>query len=329
MAHMFERLREGGWSPVTVQDEYVYTSYFALSHAPFSYEQNWAFIAQETRFGAMKYEDNGLLLTAVIKAEDSGFIFILPPCGDTSDFGLRIAGVAAELAARSTRRVVLRKLPLELYQQVLSTNRFRTIPASAFIHPRDVPEDQFPQVVIDISATLAMQGAKFRRLRNNISYFARQCKPEVLNLRPSICKEVINCIAAWSRNYNQKHAGRSLDAEEPTVDLTAYTVLAEQFAPLIDNSKYFAKVLRVDGCLVAVTLAGISGNDCAAQYVNLSALRVRGCAEFIVLELLRELSRAGLLYLNMGGAETEGQFLFKKKFDVHLLKESFEVEYIQ
>jgi hypothetical protein len=329
MAHMFEQLREVGWSPVTFQDECLYTSYFAHSHAPFSYEQNWAFIAQEARLGAMKYEDEGLLVTAVIKAEDSPFIFILPPCGDTSAFGLRIASIAAELSARSAKRVVLRKLPLELYPQVLLTNKFTIIRPSAFSHPRDAPEDQFPQVVINIAATLAMQGAKFRRLRNNVSYFARQCKPEVLNLDPSICNEVTNCIAAWSRNYNLKHAVRSLDAGEPIVDLTAYTVLAEQFAPLIDNSKYFAKVLLVKGCVVAVTLAGISGNDCAAQYVNLSALRVRGCAEFIVLELLRELSQAGVLYLNMGGAETEGQFLFKKKFDVHLLKESIEMEYLQ
>lgn len=326
---MFELpLLEHGWSPITKHDEPLYASYFAQSDEPYSYEQNWAFITQETRLGGMKYEDNGMLLTAVTKANDSPFIFILPPYGNTHHFSARIEGRLTELSKASAKRLVLRKLSKELCERVLLTKKFTVLPASEFTHPRDVPEDKFPQIVLDVSGTLAMQGSKYRRLRNDLKYFARQCKPEVLDLNPSNCKDVMHLIRDWCQNYNHKNeSGLSL-SEPPIVDLTAYTILADEFASVIDNSEYFAKLVYVGGRLAAFTLAGRSGPYCAAQYVNLSLLRVRGCSEFMLFALLHELSHADVSYLNLGGAETEGQFLYKSKFDVRLVKQSFEVEYI-
>lgn len=324
---MFQQLSLKRWSTVTPQDEPLYGLYFTRSTDPFSYENNWAFITQEVRVGGLKLEDHGMLLTAVVKAHDSPFIFILPPCGDTRDFGAHIVGTAAELVKDSGKRVVLRKLPTELCERVVQTSKFTVLPASAFGHPRDVPEDQFPQVVIDVPATLEMYGSRYRRMRNDLRYFEGQCRPEVLDLHPLNCQEVTEFVHAWCREYNFRHGSGSGADEAVIIDPTAYSILAEQFASAIDNNNYFAKLVRVGGRLAAFTLAGRSGADCAAQYANLSLLRVRGCSEFLLFELLRELWRADISYLNLGGAETEGQFQFKKKFDVRLIKESFEVEY--
>src|SRR4051812_30556247 len=113
----------GGWSPVTIADEPLYTSYFARSNEPYSYENNWGFITQEIRLWAAKYQVDGMLLTAVIKATDSPYIFILPPSGDTSTFSKQIGRIAVDLSAISGRRVVLRKVSAKLCQE-LSTNQF-------------------------------------------------------------------------------------------------------------------------------------------------------------------------------------------------------------
>src|SRR4051794_16545964 len=107
---MVESLSPKGWVPITPQDESLYASYLAHSDNLFSYEHNWAFITQEVRVGGFKYEERGMLLTAVVKATDSPFIFILPPYGDIQHFATRILLPAAELARASGRRVVLRKL---------------------------------------------------------------------------------------------------------------------------------------------------------------------------------------------------------------------------
>lgn len=317
----------GTWEPVTADDEALYAAYFSRSAEPFSYENSWAFIAQEVRLSGLKHERRGMLLTAVSKADDSAFIFILPPSGDTRDFSAHVLEAAAELAATSGRRVVLRKLPPHLREQVLRTGSFTVLPPSAFTHPRDVPEDQFPQVVLDVTSTLQMYGSRYRRMRNDLKFFESHYRPEVVDLDPANVEQVERLIHGWCQEYNRRQALLSGATESNAVDPSAYTVLARQFASAIDNSNYFAKVVRVGSRVAAFTLAGRVGPDCAAQYANLSILRARGCSEFLVLELLRELSAAGIAYLNLGGAETEGQFMFKKKFDVRLIKESFEVEY--
>jgi|SRR5947209_2244623 len=314
-----------GWSPIAPQDEALYEFYLALSVEPFSYEHNWVFITQEARVGGFKYEDGDTLLTAVVKAPASPFIFILPPYGNTRSFGDRIISPTAELSRASNRRVVLRKLSAELRDQVLSTGKFTVLCESSFTHPRDAREDQFPQVVLDVRAILAMEGSYYRRMRNDLRAFERQHRPEVIDPDQTTRAEVIQFIYDWCRDYNRDHAPDVGSSE--IVDPTSHTILAERFIPAIDNLKYFAKLMRVGGRLVAFTLVGRTGPNCAAQYTNLSLLRTRGCSEFILRESLRPLLRAGLSYLNLGGAETEGQFLFKKKFHAHLIKESFEVEY--
>lgn len=324
---MFElEMSAGRWRPFSLEDRALYESYFAQSRELFSYENNWAFIAQETRVGAIRYENEGLFLTAVIKAADSPFIFVLPPCGDTSNFGERIADIASELARSSSKRIVLRKLSEELSAHALETGVFKVLPANAFEHPRDVPEDQFPQVVLDVSRTLEMKGSQYRRIRNDLRSFEREFRPVLVDLDQANLEEVKQFVYDWTEKHNQKAGSTNTDPLSLEVDPTAYTILAERFSSLT-NSEYFPRILRVDGSITAFTLAGRTASNCAAQYVNLSLVRERGSSEFLVVQLLRELSQAGIEYVNLGGAETKGQFKFKSKFTVHLLKRSLELEF--
>jgi hypothetical protein len=324
---MFELELPGSrWSTFSLEDRALYESYFARSMESFSYENNWGFVAQETRVGAIRYEDEGLLITAVVKASDSPFMFILPPCGNTSDFGRRIVDIASELARGSAKRIVLRKLSEELSTQALETGAFKVLHSSAFEHPRDVPEDQFPQVVLDVSRTLAMKGSKYRRIRNDLRSFEREFRPEFVDLDQANLEEVKQFVYDWSDNHNQKLHPNSTDPVNLEVDPTAYTILADRFSSL-KNCDYFPKIVQINGRVTAFTLAGRTSKNSAAQYVNLSLVRERGCSEFLVVELLRELSQAGIEYVNLGGAETEGQFKFKSKFSTHLTKRSLELEF--
>jgi hypothetical protein len=317
-----------GWTQVTVADEGLYESFFAQNTDMFSYENNWAFISQETRNGAIKYHRNGLLLTGVVRHEQSKFRFIFPPLGILGGSEAQLCSILHDLANNSDKRIVFRKLPQHLSDALVRTHKFTSVPANAFTHTRDLPEDIYPQVILNVRDTSRCESAHFVKIRNHLRHFS-QHRPKTVDLTADRIKDVVTLIEAWTEEY--KRRGRYLfgDVSKPlAVDSSAYSIFAHRFADRIDGYNYFSKIVYVDNRAVAFTLAGRTSPRSAALYGSISLTAYRGAAEHLIMQLIEDLATKDVDSLNMGGSETKGLFDFKNKFCTKELRYCYDAEYI-
>lgn len=319
----------GDWLPIVGNDETLYDSYFARSSDGLAYENNWAFIVQETRFGGFRYHQHDLLLTAVSRHSTSPFLFIFPPLGELSVFSGEIERLAAILRRVTGRRIVLRKLLPDLTRSLVGGTTFIPLAASEFTHPRDIPEDVYPQVIISVDDTVALATSKFVKTRNQLKYFSDTWREIVTPPLASHYRvEVANLAELWNAAYRERLASENARADITKVDISAYTIFADVFGGRIDGMRYFGRLLFVGGNPVGFTFAGRVSEQAAALYCSLSLRKFRGAAEYLFVTLLKDLTAAGVRYLNLGGSETQGLFDFKRKFAVTELREACDLEYI-
>jgi hypothetical protein len=326
-------LHSSEWISIAPSDEDLYRRYFQASEDAFSYENNWAFICQETRVMGIRYLHNELLLTATIKHRNSPFIFLLPPlflappC-EVAVTAERIVEIATQLKHSTNKRIVLRKLPADLFCAVIQTGKCLHLPPETFQCPSDVPEDITPQVIVSTQSTVACEGARFVKLRNQLKYFKQKYRPRVVTLSPSVVPDVQSLIAKWSQDYRERTSLRthSSPVSIPSVDNTAYTIFAAIFADRIDNQQYFSKVVYADDVPVGFTFAGRTSSETAALYSSISLTAYRGASDYLMMQILETVLGLGIKWLNLGGAETMGLFNFKTKFAVTALRPSYDAE---
>lgn len=317
------------WTEILAGDEDLYQYYFSKSGDILSYENNWAFICQETRLMGIKYHHNGLLLTATSKDQSSPFMFIFSPLCDRAFAAQQIVDVAARLKAASKKRIVLRKLSPDFLSILLNTDKCMQMDPHAFTHSRDIPEDISPQVIISTATTIACEGPRFRKLRNQLKYFRTQYSPLVNDLKPEIVTQVTRMIAQWHLAQDSRLAtSDSLRPSTLSIDDSAYTLFPALFADKIDNDQYFAKVVYVNDSLIGFAFAGRTSPESAALYASISLTAYRGSSEYLLIEMLRAVSAADIKWLNLGGAETEGLFRAKTKYAVASLRPSYDAEVI-
>lgn len=320
------------WKPLTAAKELSYARYFASSDDAESYENSWAFVAQETRAGGWTLETKGALLTATIKSPDSPFVFMLPPIWDRNTASaLEVAhtmlGAAGPLARLTGRRIIARKMPSDLYGAMHKATGCVTVEPRTFTCSNDVPEDIYPQVVVPTDTTL--QGARFMRLRGHIHSFVRTCAPVVRQLAADNIEDVRSLVASWRKDYDDRvlGQGRVFDVDRLSADGSAYTYLAERFAHRVDGKRYISfLVYTASGHPVGFGFAVRLSPTTAALYGSLTATEYRGASEFLITTMFEQLAEVGVRYLNMGGSETEGLFRFKSKFGAVRLRPSFDVE---
>lgn len=329
-----EGLLDAGWTRISAADESIYRSFFADSADSLSYENTWAFIRQETRVWGYRYHDGDILITATIKQPDSPFILILPPLIRAPDqTNAAVAGrcvkLASSLRRMTHRRVVFRKLPLDWFARAMETGWCVQRYPHEFLCPRDVPEDILPQVIISCPSTLSCQGAAFAKVRHHLNQFRRIHRPRFLPLSTSAEQDVRELVERWNREYTD----RVLSSNESgilqlAIDNSAYTIFASEFAGRIDNDRYFAVILYSENTPVGFIFAERVTHESAALYCSVSLTAYKGSSECLMMELLRLLVASGVKWLNLGGAETEGLFKFKCKFDAKALRPSHDAEVV-
>jgi hypothetical protein len=316
-----------GWVRITADDEELYQYYYDKSADQLSYENNWAFVCQESRFFGIRYHHSGLLLTAVLKYDASPFLFVFPPlCADNISVN-EISKITRRLKVSAETRVILRKLPDWLFSLVMNSGMFVQVMPDVFHHPRDCPEDIKPQVIINVGPSLACAAARFARIRNHIRHFRQVYTPKVKDLSYDLVEDVVTLVERWNLERNEQWR-RKLDTDivSMSVDTAAYVVFARTFAGRIDKQRYFAKVVYVNGIASGFIFVGRTARHSAALYSSISLTSFRGSAEYLLQEVLAELVTADITLLNLGGAETDGLFRFKAKFDVSALRQSYDAE---
>ena len=314
------------WTTITSDDEMLYSSFFARTEDPFLYENNWAFFSQEARFGGIKYVRNDVLLTGVIRHPASLYLFLFPPLGSIESYLKHIPTIAATLSSKTKKRIVLRKLPPYLVDGVLTSGPFTLLSPDVFVHPRDVPEDVYPQAIIDVAATRRCAAGNFMKVRNHLVRF-RNNAPISKTLTPELVPDVVTLIRAWNDLYYRRHTCNSSTPADASVDNSAYSVFAETFASRIDQNKYFSRLIYVGGDAVGFAFAGRISTRAAALYSSISLTNYRGSSEYLLMDLFDQLADTGIEFVNMGGSETRGLFEFKSKFATRELRQCYDMEY--
>ena len=317
------------WSVLTEQDETLFQPYFNRPGLEHSYENNWLFVLQEMRNGAFKYCDGNNLVIAASKYDESPFIFVFPPWGTFDTFACKVNSIAQHLASVTGKQVVFRKVSEDRVGLLRANARLSTVAPSRFTNPRDIPEDTYPQVIIDIHDSIQCHGSHFVKIRNHVRFFKEHYHPTFADLTGENLDEVVYAIKGWQQQYELRKANETDNNPDiPKVDVTAYTCLAEKFSSRTDAVDYYSVVLYALGQPVGFALAGRTSGEDAALYCSVCKTGIRGGAESLHLRMLDRLSNGGIRYLNLGGAENEGLHNFKKKFAVHRMRATFDLMWV-
>lgn len=321
-------LTDKNWTVVNDNDESLFNDFFNKTNDNYSYENNWAFIKQATRYNAIKYFDGENLLTIISFNLKSPFLFVLPPPGIVDKFVDKIPKIAHQVKTKTQKRLVLRKIPEELCQKILENKSFEIILSHAFTFTNEIPEDIFPQVIIDIAEAINRKGSKWVKTRNQLVFFNDKFNPVTRNLSKDNLEDAIWVIHKWAVQYEKRMKMRGEKIVEPTKALVdAHNVFAVDFAEKIDNRRYFSKIIYVNGEPVGFTFAGRISKRVAALYSCLTVTDYRGASEFLLSQLFTELYNSDVNNLNMGGSENELLHKFRVKFQPIILRPTFDIEF--
>lgn len=312
-----------GWSALSGADESLFRRYISKHAPPFSYEQNWAYITQQTRLHGMKNLSRRVLSAALIKDPTSPFAFLLAPIGEEAEVLKQLPTLAKGLAGTSGRRVVLRKAPVE-WEDKLRQGGFRKILPEAFTLAADYPEDVYPQVVLETDVSARMHLPRLEKVRRRLSHFNRTYNAQLATLSSEQAGDLKRLVDQWAAEHNERSLGGDRGAR---ADAAAYHVLIDAFAHRVDGETYFGLILFVAGVPVGFCFAERCGARSAALYASLAMLEIGGASEFMLVGFMDQLAQAGVRSINLGGSETGGLYRFKKKFDPITEIATVELEY--
>ena len=183
----------------------------------------------------------------------------------------------------------------------------RTYTTVSGIQTRDetVEDWRYPVRIFDTALITAMEGRKFKNIRNKFRTAAQNI--EAIPLEPgSALSHMRAALKFWEGTMiaNQKdHPNMSGMYEE------LFRIAAAR--PESVNGLYFCQGKRPVGLSIWDTPYA----DTANLVANLSDTSVTGLSEFQVVSACRTLDEQGVKYLNRGGSEREGLDDFKVKFN--------------
>jgi Phosphatidylglycerol lysyltransferase, C-terminal len=316
------------WCRVDATDHSIFDQYAAQAPQDlYSYERSWAYYRQETRHLGLRRELDDNLWIAVIRYDDSPFVFVFPPIGPNGYRAATVRLIAAELRALTGRRVIFRKVTDRGLVEIARLGEAVCIDPREFTDSRDVPEDVNPQIVIDVATSLAQVGSDFMRIRNHIRRFVVEREPAVQGLSGANVGDVKRLVQRWNEEGRDHFDSRRASTSAVAVaNEGAYTIFSDSFHNAIDDQTYFAHLVYVGGDVAGFVFAGRTSDQSAALYASLALTCYRGSSEFLIQTLLGSLARAGIRYLNMGGSETINLFRYKSKFAFAALRPAFDLE---
>ncbi|WP_147274906.1 phosphatidylglycerol lysyltransferase domain-containing protein [Ferruginivarius sediminum] len=321
-------LMNDNWERLSAEDERLFMKFAKAFGRCCAYENSFAYIVQETRSNAARYCVEGLLAVAFIKDENSDFVFLLPPwAADTEPVTDVHVFLCQNLRRATGRRVVLRRTPKQLSRRLEGSGRFRMLPPSTFTLPADLPEDIFPQVLIDVEQVNSLVGPRFQKLRNQISYLQRTCSLCAVDLDAQTQSDVPYVIHKWVEKYNARNI--NIERTIMEADPAAYDVLWRHFSNHADNGEYFGRLLYLNGDPAGFSFCGRIDRNSAALYASVSASNTRGTSNYLLVDAVGNLHQKGISLLNLGGSETESLHDYKKRYGRVKELATYDVEFIK
>lgn len=235
-------------------------------------------------------------------------IHLVNPMGDgraglVRTFCQRVAGKYPVYVKRSDE---------ELYEELSTSGDFCWKPEFAWHDDAPEEDDTFPEVELDVNASLALFAAgranpvlaQLARFRNRVKGMEVTWLP-VSHVREADARQV---VAEFFRHKEEKH----IDISQPT----DYENMICHPRPRARQKTLIREVCYIDGAVAAfLVMERIGDTDVVGLYCSIALYQKFPClSEFVIQRALEQAKAHGYRYLNLGGSESEGLHRFKMKF---------------
>lgn len=307
-------------SPIRLQDEeerLLYKRTCQSSGLENCYANSWAYIWQIANKYSLKFFDGFHLFSLT-----PGWGRMFPDeLTINSAQTVTAAEAALEFATRAAallgRTIRIRKV----YGQE-AVNYFRDIgvparPPEPLVSEdvRNLPDDNYPERVVDIADQLAHQDKRFEYLRLRVNRFGKQTAGKVLELREEYSREdYFRLLKSWSHDVTSRLAKRypAIDPDSIREWVEApYPALYEFFHRYRSETDLFSFIHYMNGRPAGLMCACRVSATGAALYANFSVTEAKGFPFVHSLAISQYLRTKGFTHVNLGGSEIQGLDLFK------------------
>lgn len=181
----------------------------------------------------------------------------------------------------------------------------------------DLPDDNYPERIVDIAEQLNHHGKSYQWLRNGLNYFRRTVDCENVKIEELFSlNDCLFLLDEWAGDLADRLATKyqfsSLDdaklwVKSPYPDLFAF------FSTFVGEDDLYSFVTYVGKKPVAVLFACRISNNCAALYANFSLVMPKFLPVYNALLISKFLQTKGFKKISYGGSEIVELDFFKRK----------------
>lgn len=269
------------------------------------YSDSWFYIAQACRredgtFGSYFRSDTFFV---GLGSHRNHWVLVRPTGTFTPQFLSDLKDVVR--TSSMSRRVFVKKAPPEFLQQLGESG---VVVVSADEYPWDSTaphdDDTFAEPILQVDAALAIageSGAHASRLRSKLRQFDQYRSR--LSLRSISESDSTAVVRMLVDHFDQ----------DPQ-NVNAYLTMLETLRT-INDSQLCHFVAHIDDVPVGFFAYEILDDVSAGLYASVARREFVGLSESMMLMLLQELSKRHIHLVNLGGSETRGLDMYKRKFN--------------
>ncbi len=297
------------------------------------YFNSWAYIWQIAGGNSFKYYDGAVLLS------------LTPAWGESFPDELTINSkqnpVAAETAVKFARAataffkrpIYIRKIYDKKIKTCLIDKKLKQIPK--FQKNSNIcllPDDNFPERVINISDQLEHCGKRYQCIRTNRNHFLHSADPALLDIKEDYpAGDYLSLLDRWSRDISMRLCKRNPEIKYKDVLAwvrSPYPELYAFFDKYKNEEDIYSFMAYYDKEPAGIMCACKISSSCVSLYANYSLTKPDGFPYYHAILISEYLKGKGFTHVNQGGSEIAGLDFFKKKCGgfLKIYPESFIVE---
>lgn len=166
---------------------------------------------------------------------------------------------------------------------------------------------RYPAYILSTEDVSSLKGKRFMRVRNRVNHF-RQGDVKILPLDMRHHSVSVGKLLHKWANAHATSPEEYIALYDPHENLL--------FRSIEDDKGLSGLLVLIDEEIQAVSLWDVSCGlpNFANLFVNISNPVINGLSEFTMVKTCQHLARTNISYLNVGGSETEGLDVYKRKF---------------
>ncbi len=343
---IIELLSVKGIREVSPLDRSLYTRYFNIYENEIDYGNSWSYYRQAARRIWLCYEKNNTLITITSHPTCKDTVVLIRPIGSNPQtISNSCATLSKTLFKKGFKRVIIKKAS-EHIRAILRMRGFSSYRRmdgwdEKYRHDDDTYDEFIVQInplftgyTIDNNYRIPVpRGSSGAQIRRKINKFINHAAERELSVRFKRYKpdkdreDVSSLIRKWA---DRRIARYPSECRKELVDShECFLNDVDQFNRFYDTHGLSKKKRKMGSAYIMYDtqsrkVLGLSFSDkistsAVGIYAEIGDPEIPSCSELLLLFALERALKSGFQYANLGGAETEGLFSFRKRRFVNYL----------